>query len=198
MHYREGFACLAVPFFYKTVHKIHHQSVNPDAFSGHSMHPVEHLLFYSSLALCMLIPMPYWVFRLMKNVVLLTPLAEHMGALTGHRHYLHHTHFSFNYGEGLRIAPLQRACIPRSRPRLTSLTRLACLFLTTGSSLLFDVLLGTSFDDLPEAKRSRLTHTAKRQAELAGASNSRRRSNIETSECTSRTCEHVCHEPLRK
>ena len=91
--------CLAVPFLYKTVHKMHHQSVNPDAFSGHSMHPVEQLLFFSSFALCLLVPMPYWVFRLMKWVVLLAPLAEHMGTLTGHRHYLHHKFFSFNYGE---------------------------------------------------------------------------------------------------
>jgi sterol desaturase/sphingolipid hydroxylase (fatty acid hydroxylase superfamily) len=123
-------------FLYKHVHKVHHRSFNPNPFSGHSMHPVEQLLFFSSFALCLVLPMPYYVLRVLKLALLIGPLAEHLGAITGHRHYLHHKYFSFNYG----------------------------------SSLLFDILLETSFEDLPAAKRDRiLGGMAQRQAELAGA-----------------------------
>lgn len=90
-----------VPWLYRHVHKVHHQSYNPDPFSGHSMHPVEQLLFFSSFALCLPLRMPYYILRVMKIYVLLGPLAEHLGALTGHRHYLHHEYFSFNYGSSL-------------------------------------------------------------------------------------------------
>ena len=38
------------PGFYKWVHYLHHKSRAPGPFSGLSMHPVEHLIFFSSYA----------------------------------------------------------------------------------------------------------------------------------------------------
>ena len=40
---------LHVPFIYKHVHSLHHRNVNVGPWSGLSMHPVEHLLYLSSL-----------------------------------------------------------------------------------------------------------------------------------------------------
>ena len=34
-------------FLYRWVHSLHHKSYNPGPFSGLSMHPVEHLLYYT-------------------------------------------------------------------------------------------------------------------------------------------------------
>jgi hypothetical protein len=36
------------PFLYKRVHSVHHNSVNPSPWSSLSMHPVEHLLYFST------------------------------------------------------------------------------------------------------------------------------------------------------
>ena len=38
------------PGLYKWVHYLHHKSRAPGPFSGLSMHPVEHLIFFSSYA----------------------------------------------------------------------------------------------------------------------------------------------------
>ena len=39
---------LHTQMLYKTVHKVHHQSFNPDPFSGLSMHWVESAIYFSS------------------------------------------------------------------------------------------------------------------------------------------------------
>jgi len=40
---------LHVPFFYRHFHCLHHRNVNVGPWSGASMHPVEHLLYFSSV-----------------------------------------------------------------------------------------------------------------------------------------------------
>jgi sterol desaturase/sphingolipid hydroxylase (fatty acid hydroxylase superfamily) len=37
---------LHVPVLYRTVHRLHHNNVNPGPWSGLAMHPVEHLLYF--------------------------------------------------------------------------------------------------------------------------------------------------------
>jgi sterol desaturase/sphingolipid hydroxylase (fatty acid hydroxylase superfamily) len=47
---------LHLPFFYKHIHSIHHNSVNPSPWSSLSMHPVEQALFSSSSLLYLIAP----------------------------------------------------------------------------------------------------------------------------------------------
>ena len=47
---------LHVPFIYKHVHSLHHRNVNIGPWSGLSMHPVEHLLYLSSLLIHCVFP----------------------------------------------------------------------------------------------------------------------------------------------
>ena len=45
-----------VPVLYKWVHSVHHNSVNPSPWSSLSMHPVEHLLYWSGTLIHLLLP----------------------------------------------------------------------------------------------------------------------------------------------
>ncbi len=47
---------LHVPALYEFAHKLHHRNVNPGPWSGLSMHPVEHLIYFSTILLFFLIP----------------------------------------------------------------------------------------------------------------------------------------------
>jgi len=87
-----------VPSLYKNVHKVHHKSHNPNPWSGLSMHPVEHFIYFSVLAIHLVVPSPYWIARLFKFGLMLGPVPGHLGAFVDEHHYLHHTWFSFNYG----------------------------------------------------------------------------------------------------
>jgi len=98
------------PFLYRHVHKIHHESYNPDCWSGLSFHPVEGVLYFSGLLLCTVLPIPYYVFFGQKLGVLLFPANGHLGyelpldsdlakeVLGSLHHYIHHTKFNYNYG----------------------------------------------------------------------------------------------------
>lgn len=102
-----------VPFLYKHVHSVHHNSVNPSPYSSLSMHPVE-LLLYLGMAL--------WHLVITSNPILALYQLHRagFGAIPGHIgfdkievgenggldthayiHYLHHKHFEVNYGDGL-------------------------------------------------------------------------------------------------
>jgi sterol desaturase/sphingolipid hydroxylase (fatty acid hydroxylase superfamily) len=98
---------------YRSIHKLHHNSVNPAPFSSLSMHPVEHVLYFSGMLIHFVIP---------SNPIL---AMYHLyfagyGAVVGHigfdkvvladektipthayNHYLHHKYFEVNYSEGL-------------------------------------------------------------------------------------------------
>src|SRR4029079_8315982 len=41
---------------YKAVHSLHHRTTTPAPWSGISMHPIEHLLYFSSIALFWVVP----------------------------------------------------------------------------------------------------------------------------------------------
>jgi len=94
---------------YKWVHYFHHKNVNPGPWSGLSMHPVEHLLYFSVVAPHLWIPgHPMHMFFNMQHTAL-TPASGHNGfhgpvfGDTVHGgsyfHYLHHRYFECNYGE---------------------------------------------------------------------------------------------------
>ena len=101
---------LHVPFLYRHVHSLHHRNVNIGPWSGLSMHPVEHLLYLSSL-------MIHWVvashpIHLVFHVIYQGPGAAmtHTGyedllikdkrrlALGTFYHQLHHRYYECNYG----------------------------------------------------------------------------------------------------
>lgn len=133
---------------YNAFHKVHHRSFNTEPFSGLSMHPVEHLIYASSLVLLpfILAPftvVPYWAFRTVMISLIIYPIPGHMGASPLEKwHWDHHTKFNWNFG----------------------------------SSPLMDVILGTDYDSYKEARRTSLVRpedlvaakAAERQATEAG------------------------------
>ncbi len=101
---------LHVPVFYTNVHSLHHRNVNIGPWSGLSMHPVEHLLYLSSLLIHLVLPShPIHLFF---HVVYQGPGAAmtHTGyedllikdkrrlALGTFYHQLHHRFYECNYG----------------------------------------------------------------------------------------------------
>ena len=101
---------LHVPFLYRHVHSLHHRNVNVGPWSGLSMHPVEHLLYTSSLLVHLVWPSdPILV---LFHVIYLGPGAAmtHTGyedlllkdkrrlALGTFYHQLHHRYYECNYG----------------------------------------------------------------------------------------------------
>lgn len=95
---------------YRHVHALHHRNINIGPWSGLSMHPVEHLLYFSTLAIHFFVPTHpvHILFHLYLQA--LNPLCSHSGfafLLVGKRHrlalgdffhQLHHRCFECNYG----------------------------------------------------------------------------------------------------
>ncbi len=107
-----------IPVLYRWVHSVHHNSVNPSPWSSLSMHPVEHLLYWSGALIHLVIPSH-------PLIALYHIHAAGFGAVVGHigfhrievgedrsidshtyAHYLHHKYFEVNYADGL--VPLDR------------------------------------------------------------------------------------------
>ena len=101
---------LHVPFLYKHVHSLHHRNVNVGPWSGMSMHPIEHLLYHSTVLIHFVVPLHpiHLVFAMVYN----GPGAAmtHTGyedllikdkrrlALGTFYHQLHHRYYECNYG----------------------------------------------------------------------------------------------------
>lgn len=109
-HFYWAHRLLHVPFLYKHVHSLHHRNVNIGPWSGLSMHPVEHLIYLSSLLVHFVFPShEILVFF---HVIYLAPGAAmtHTGyedllikdkrrlALGTFYHQLHHRFYECNYG----------------------------------------------------------------------------------------------------
>ncbi len=94
-----------IPTLYKNVHKVHHESINTNPLSGLSFHPLESLLYFTSLLLPLLSPASPSELRALKIGLVLAPIGGHIGYSLNPKvhphHYLHHTKFNFNYGAGL-------------------------------------------------------------------------------------------------
>lgn len=109
-HFYWAHRLLHVPFLYKHVHSLHHRNVNIGPWSGLSMHPVEHVIYLSSLLVHFVFPShEILVFF---HVIYLAPGAAmtHTGyedllindkrrlALGTFYHQLHHRYYECNYG----------------------------------------------------------------------------------------------------
>ena len=98
------------PPLYRVAHGLHHRNTNVGPWSGLSMHPLEHLLFFSSVLIHLIIPThPLHILFHMQHQSL-TAATSHTGfenllikdektlALGTFHHQLHHRYFEVNYG----------------------------------------------------------------------------------------------------
>jgi lathosterol oxidase len=90
-------------WLYRRVHALHHKSTNPGPWAGLSMHPIEHLLYYSCAWVCLALPLHPLVFLFAKFHADVSPVGGHDGhedpggGGNGY-HWLHHHRFECNYG----------------------------------------------------------------------------------------------------
>ena len=111
-HFYWAHRLLHVRFFYKIAHYVHHKNIDIGPWSGLSMHPIEHLLYYT----CMLI---HWVVASHPIHMMMNGQHATFAAIMGHGgfdelvvkegvtitsaasyyHSLHHRYFECNYGE---------------------------------------------------------------------------------------------------
>lgn len=99
------------PILYKSAHYLHHRNINVGPWSGLSMHPIEHIIYFSCILLHWIVPShPIHVLMNAQHAAF-TPAQGHVGfeklVLKGERgfgaasyfHQLHHRYFECNYGE---------------------------------------------------------------------------------------------------
>eukprot|EP00746_Dinoflagellata_sp_MGD_P112708 gnl/MRDRNA2_/MRDRNA2_49850_c0_seq1.p1 gnl/MRDRNA2_/MRDRNA2_49850_c0~~gnl/MRDRNA2_/MRDRNA2_49850_c0_seq1.p1 ORF type:complete len:304 (-),score=36.20 gnl/MRDRNA2_/MRDRNA2_49850_c0_seq1:13-924(-) len=93
----------AVPFLYHRVHKVHHLSNNVDPWSGLSMHPVEHIFYFSSVLPLLLIPfVPAEAVQALSDGLITFPIPAHIGLWPFEKHHFkHHREFNYNYGSSV-------------------------------------------------------------------------------------------------
>ncbi|MBT4890901.1 MAG: sterol desaturase family protein [Rhodospirillales bacterium] len=98
------------PPLYKTIHALHHRNINVGPWSGISMHPLEHLLYFTNIAIHFVVashPIHVLFHMYFQS---LGPTTSHCGfanllvkdksrvALGDFFHQLHHRYFECNYG----------------------------------------------------------------------------------------------------
>jgi len=129
-------------WLYRNVHKIHHESFNPDPLSGLSFHWIEAVILFSSIMIVAVIPLPFWAYRGFVLLKIIGPNFTHYShgdeekwsfRYVNWHHYNHHSKFNYNFG----ISPF------------------------------WDVLGGTMYNPTPEAGDSRAM-AAQMQADAAG------------------------------
>lgn len=105
------------PPLYKAVHSLHHRNTNPGPWSGLAMHPVEHLLYFSGVAIHWVIPSHPIHAMFTSFYSMMGPAPGHVGfdkiemaggslATKSYPHYLHHKYFEVNYADG--VVPLDK------------------------------------------------------------------------------------------
>lgn len=98
------------PWIYKNIHYLHHRNINVGPWSGLSMHPAEHILYYSGILIHFALPshplhVLFHMFSLNLGAVythsgfdkLIVKNVETIKAGSFH-HQLHHRYFECNYG----------------------------------------------------------------------------------------------------
>lgn len=100
------------PRLYKWVHSVHHNSINPSPWSSLSMHPVEHLLYWSGTLIHLIVPSHPLLVLYHLQISGTGAVIGHIGfdkieygdtsAMDTHAyaHYLHHKYFEVNYADG--------------------------------------------------------------------------------------------------
>ena len=101
------------PPLYRIAHKLHHRNTNPGPWSGLSMHPIEHVIYFSSVLIFFFVPAhPIHMINLASRLGV-APAQGHTGfdrLVVGedasmdasyYAHYLHHKYFEVNYADGM-------------------------------------------------------------------------------------------------
>ena len=101
---------LHVPFLYKIAHALHHRNINVGPWSGISMHPVEHVLYFTNFLIHFIVP-SHPIHLLFHGYMQgIHPVFSHAGfeimqvrrgtsaKLGDFFHQLHHKYFECNYG----------------------------------------------------------------------------------------------------
>ena len=98
------------PRLYKLAHALHHRNVNVGPWSGISMHPIEHAIYFSSLLIHFVVPTSPLHILFHVYTFTLHPICSHSGfdglLASGQKraqlgdffHQLHHRYFECNYG----------------------------------------------------------------------------------------------------
>lgn len=98
------------PPLYKSVHRLHHRNVHIGPWSGMSMHPVEHLIYISSVLMHFIVPSHPIILLVHLYSRCLGPAFSHAGfekllvkdkawvETADFHHQLHHRYFECNYG----------------------------------------------------------------------------------------------------
>ena len=109
-HFYVNHRILHIKPLYDAFHSLHHRNVNVGPFSGISMHPVEHVLYFSSVLIHFVVPTHpmHIIFHL--YVLAFSAVFGHTGfdallvknkrrlAIGHFHHQLHHRYFECNYG----------------------------------------------------------------------------------------------------
>ncbi|GMH50762.1 hypothetical protein TL16_g00861 [Triparma laevis f. inornata] len=104
IHFYSAHRFLHIRPLYRLVHSLHHRNTDPEPFSGLTMHPMEHLYYYSNA----LFPCIYMtglsplVFHFLFFHLVFAPAAGHSGFEdhfgSDQYHAIHHAKFEANYG----------------------------------------------------------------------------------------------------
>ncbi len=105
------------PPLYKISHELHHRNANTGPWTGISMHPIEHLLYFSVLIITWFVPVHPFIIVFISIWFIVGPAPSHSGfdflSLNGKKistgewyHQLHHQYFDLNYG--ITISPLDK------------------------------------------------------------------------------------------
>lgn len=117
LHFYAIHRLIHVPALYKPIHSLHHRNVNPGPWSGLSMHPLEHVGYFSAMAIHWIVPSHPLHMLFNQFHLLMAPVPGHAGFervelgdasldTHGYAHYLHHKYFEVNYSDG--AVPLDR------------------------------------------------------------------------------------------
>ncbi|MBT4490208.1 MAG: sterol desaturase family protein [Rhodospirillaceae bacterium] len=113
IHFYLGHRLLHVKFLYRSIHSLHHNNVDVGPWSGLSMHPVEHILYFSTVVVQWLLALHPVNALFQIHLAAFLPALSHSGferlrigkklTLDGGSpfHYLHHKYFECNYGGSL-------------------------------------------------------------------------------------------------
>ncbi len=98
------------PPLYKAAHALHHRNSNIGPWTGLSMHPIEHIMYMSSVLLLLVVPAHPIFVLFMLQYLAVSAATSHTGfeklrvagtrvmGLGDYFHQLHHRHFECNYG----------------------------------------------------------------------------------------------------
>ncbi len=110
LHFYLNHRLLHWPPLYRLAHALHHRNVNIGPWTGISMHPLEHLIYFSVFLLWWVVPVHPVIVILSGFYQGISPAVSHSGfgkVLIGERarvsagdhfHQLHHQCFEVNYG----------------------------------------------------------------------------------------------------